>query len=358
MSLATRCPACGTIFRVVQDQLRVSQGWVRCGRCTEAFNALESMVDLPPPRVPTPAAPAAEPESEPSIEAPGAVQAPAAGSTSIDLPAGMALIASDGAIGEAADVPRVEPGAVAHADPDAVSAAASDPTHGEPSSPGPTPGAAAVAGAIADAGPVEVHGHAGELHLPSSDPMSVTAFAGAPAGAGAAEAAPSFIVEAERAERWRRPGVRLALGVGVLASALALAAQATYTFRDRVAASAPVLKPVLAQACALLDCRIGDVRQIDALSVETSSLVRVEGTSVHRLAVTLRNRADIDIAAPALDLSLTDPQGQPIARRVLQMSDLDLPLRVLKAGTELPIQVPLGIGDRQVSGYTVEIFYP
>jgi hypothetical protein len=30
----------------VQDQLRVSEGWVRCGRCSEAFNALESMVDL------------------------------------------------------------------------------------------------------------------------------------------------------------------------------------------------------------------------------------------------------------------------------------------------------------------------
>ena len=41
------CPACGTVFRVVQDQLRVSQGWVRCGRCAEAFNAMETMVDWP-----------------------------------------------------------------------------------------------------------------------------------------------------------------------------------------------------------------------------------------------------------------------------------------------------------------------
>ncbi len=49
MTLATRCPACGTVFRVVQDQLRVSQGWVRCGRCAEAFNATESMVEAPAP---------------------------------------------------------------------------------------------------------------------------------------------------------------------------------------------------------------------------------------------------------------------------------------------------------------------
>ena len=64
------------------------------------------------------------------------------------------------------------------------------------------------------------------------------------------------------------------------------------------------------------------------------------------------------MAAPAIDLSLTDAQGRQIARRVLQMSDLNLPLRSLKAGSELPIQASLSIGDRQVSGYTVEIFYP
>jgi predicted Zn finger-like uncharacterized protein len=46
MSLATRCPACGTIFRVVQDQLRVSEGWVRCGQCQEVFHGIEALFDL------------------------------------------------------------------------------------------------------------------------------------------------------------------------------------------------------------------------------------------------------------------------------------------------------------------------
>ena len=53
MSMATRCTTCGTIFRVVQDQLKVSEGWVRCGRCDSVFNAIESLFDLereaPPP---------------------------------------------------------------------------------------------------------------------------------------------------------------------------------------------------------------------------------------------------------------------------------------------------------------------
>ncbi|HET7527920.1 MAG TPA: zinc-ribbon domain-containing protein, partial [Burkholderiaceae bacterium] len=58
MSLATRCPVCQTVFRVVQDQLKVSEGWVRCGRCAKVFNAFEGLFDLerefPALRQPTP----------------------------------------------------------------------------------------------------------------------------------------------------------------------------------------------------------------------------------------------------------------------------------------------------------------
>ena len=58
MSLATRCPVCQTVFRVVQDQLKVSEGWVRCGRCAKVFNAFEGLFDLerefPALRMPTP----------------------------------------------------------------------------------------------------------------------------------------------------------------------------------------------------------------------------------------------------------------------------------------------------------------
>src|SRR4029079_16192045 len=56
MSMATRCIACGTIFRVVQDQLKVSEGWVRCGQCREVFNALEQLFDLERDGIPATAA--------------------------------------------------------------------------------------------------------------------------------------------------------------------------------------------------------------------------------------------------------------------------------------------------------------
>lgn len=39
MSQITTCPSCSTRFRVVADQLRISDGWVRCGQCQEVFDA-------------------------------------------------------------------------------------------------------------------------------------------------------------------------------------------------------------------------------------------------------------------------------------------------------------------------------
>src|SRR5690606_19827611 len=47
MSFITRCPSCDTTFKVVPDQLRISEGWVRCGRCQEVFDASQALEALP-----------------------------------------------------------------------------------------------------------------------------------------------------------------------------------------------------------------------------------------------------------------------------------------------------------------------
>lgn len=365
MTLATRCHACGTVFRVVQDQLRVSEGWVRCGRCSEAFNALEAMVEWPPARAamtpPAGPSPTPEPEVRPdpapaaaTAAAPSAMPTPAAVSaavvqdppahaaaaeaTLIELPPGIEVVATDGALSADLAAPTGEP---------------TGPAAGVDGAPGiEVPEAEHLAPPVTPASAIE--------HAAAMPPAHDSARERPPPGetpAPADQPAPSFVLQAERAARWRRPGVRLALGLMVLVSASGLAAQITYAFRDRIAAASPAARPLLLQACAAIGCRVGEYRQIEALSVESSGLVRVDGAPVYRLAVTLRNRSALEVAAPALDLALTDAQGRQIARRVLQMSDLNLPLRSLKPGSELPIQVPLGIGGA-VSGYTVEIFYP
>lgn len=85
MSLNTRCPACETVFKVVPDQLKVSSGWVRCGRCAEVFDAATHMLApvgipaKPALKVPEAVRPASQPLIAPVIApvAPHPVPAPA-----------------------------------------------------------------------------------------------------------------------------------------------------------------------------------------------------------------------------------------------------------------------------------------
>ncbi|MBK9954569.1 MAG: zinc-ribbon domain-containing protein [Rhodocyclaceae bacterium] len=43
--MMTRCPDCGTAFRVVPAQLKARQGRVRCGHCMASFDALASLAE-------------------------------------------------------------------------------------------------------------------------------------------------------------------------------------------------------------------------------------------------------------------------------------------------------------------------
>src|SRR6202051_2813542 len=66
----TVCPKCALTLVVTTEDLRVAQGYVRCGRCSSVFNALARLTEDGPrseERVaPAPAAPAASPPSHPT----------------------------------------------------------------------------------------------------------------------------------------------------------------------------------------------------------------------------------------------------------------------------------------------------
>ena len=65
MSMVTSCPSCATTFRVLQEQLRARQGKVRCGKCSEVFDAFKTLASFPD--APSPEAPslAIEPDPRP-----------------------------------------------------------------------------------------------------------------------------------------------------------------------------------------------------------------------------------------------------------------------------------------------------
>jgi predicted Zn finger-like uncharacterized protein len=371
-SLATRCPACQTVFRVVPDQLRVSEGWVRCGRCAEVFNASEHFVDATTgvpskasievrTRLPEPA-----PAEDDRGRGPAGASAPTFGA-SAEIPLdGYAAGDATAREGEAAAPSGLASAAAASA-PGAAWGHAGEESAAAPGGVGASATVDIAAGtATSAATSTTTSTSISAATDKTTAPPAAAAAAAAASTAGTAPRrsgaratpTPSFVRQAERAERWRRPGVRAALLAGVVAATVLLGLQSLVLFRDQSAARWPELKPLIAQLCAPFGCRVEPVRAIEALVVESSGLVRVEKSDLYKLSVALRNQRGHEVAVPAIDLKLTDTQGRLIARRVLRASELGIAGPVVRADTEIALAGTLQIASAPVAGYTIELFYP
>ena len=67
MRMSTRCPACGTAFRLYPEQLAARDGQVRCGKCASIFDARSTLLTEDEPEPPHADAPAPPPVSTPSV---------------------------------------------------------------------------------------------------------------------------------------------------------------------------------------------------------------------------------------------------------------------------------------------------
>jgi predicted Zn finger-like uncharacterized protein len=342
MSLATRCPTCATAFRVVQDQLKVSNGWVRCGRCGEVFNATDGLYDLDDGASPAPSDTAAPPgatlvrQARPDWPGPQqqtqtatAVMPPSPFPPHYAPTEPMGLDDRPPPAGTVFDDLATPPGAAASLPPDEEIEAliAANRNAVEP-----------------DSAPA-----ADDFSLPA-EPSELATDADLPT--------PGFVQQADRAARWRRPWVRALLSLVVLGLGALLLAQVAYVQRDLIAARLPALQPALAAMCREAGCRIEPLRRIEPLTVESSGLVRVEGSPLYRLSLVLRNRDDTALKLPALELSITDPSGELVARRVLSPAEAGAKDDTIGAGQEVAMQSLLSVAERRVAGYTIELFYP
>jgi predicted Zn finger-like uncharacterized protein len=324
MSLATRCVPCGTVFRVVQEQLKVSEGWVRCGRCGSVFNALEGLFDLEREAVPdwTPSQQASQelgPASADEYAVQTAhVQADSGQSVSSDDEPGSAIV-SEGLEEPDADAfsqARVRIQQQVDFDDQRVG-----------------------------------RGEGSDFDEPArEEPGAMPA---------APESTPDFLRQADSAERWQRPGVRWVLATAAMLLGSLLAAQVALLQRDVIATRWPQAAPVLALLCEALSCSIDPLRRLEGLVVENSGLTQLENPSLYRLQVSLHNRETVALATPALDVTLTDSRGEVLARKVLDRREFgDAAPATVAAGSDLPLQAVLDAGERRITGYSIEIFYP
>lgn len=481
MSQITRCPSCQTTFKVVADQLRISDGWVRCGQCKEVFHAASNLLEMPAQRPqpeagarPGPAAGQAQgvapahaplpppeppvpplPDAGPVALAPNVWSSPrqaAAGTPSAELPAlpGQAAgepdeaesdviaqpavpsPASDPApdfggyelpfaelrdpdwsddldgVGEAGEdvrrsrraeaedadedsgvAPVVDGGAEASwaADPIDVlvgleAHAAAEAWSGLPAEPSSAadPAVAAVPAGLLrkpDAGESDAQGSVepapesggpdarrepvadldGLADLSAARPVRHVDDGEDEPGEDAAPE-PGFVRAARRQAFWRRPAVQAGLALGVLFLLACLVVQVAWRERDLIAALHPSTRPALQAVCRPLGCEVAPLRSIADVVIDGSSFAKARGDGF-QLQLTLKNRGAAQVAMPAVELTLTDAQDQPVVRRVLRPEEFGAPATLAAQGEwSGVVSLSVSADAGRVTGYRVLAFYP
>lgn len=410
MVLATQCPHCHTTFRVVQDQLKLRAGLVRCGACKEIFNGIEHLLrpDEPVHAPATPTEPREYPFSEDAVN-PAISETPPA--------------AEDESVSALHEVPDAEPNASeektepAAADdfidffeflkPAKVSAPPlsdkfdnesklpaepddSDPlqrmtlmdfTHDESDTDDGT-GQSPSEDVSSDDGIAQIE--AGNEEDPdASDPIAQTIDAlqrkppRRPRNALQLEDAaapdidepelseseePSFVRRGRRKQQLDRI-MRILMAVASVLLLIGLIAQGAYVLRDQIAVRLPQTKSMLAKACLAIGCRLDLPTQIDAVSIESNELQTLAADKqMFALATLLRNHSATTQAWPNIELTLNDVNEKAIARRVFTPREYLLSTQDLTKGfapaSEQPVKLFFELHQLKPSGYRVYLFYP
>ncbi|MGO4393347.1 zinc-ribbon and DUF3426 domain-containing protein [Variovorax sp. M-6] len=415
MSLVTRCPACDTTFKVVRDQLRISDGWVRCGRCSQVFDATVDLQEAPDARPvtsvpvstpePAPASeapplraepePESEPEPEPEPE-PAAPLEPAdddhpgmADADFFDDEQASPLAERAAFAGVVADVSWPDPDSLVLGDegriavrppappplsfpdidltlPPRPAAPADDAAPPRPDDGGDAQMQKALRRARVKAVRI-AKAKAREQGDAVADvaPMVQAASEAEPTAAPAAPraSAPVFFGVDEASSWWHRPAVRRSLFATAVLAALLLAAQVLHHERDLIAARQPALRPLLETLCRVSGCELSALRRINDIKLDGASFAREKSGDGFQLNFIVRNAAAVPLAMPAVELSLLDTQERAVVRRVLMPSEFGAPA-VLPAHAERAASLSIELGGAEaasmppVAGFRIEALYP
>jgi predicted Zn finger-like uncharacterized protein len=390
MALAAVCPSCSTRFRVVADQLKLKNGWVRCGSCGFAFNAVERLSYVPDDTIVTRRSvldeliantkagqeqEVAEPSPpQPAVQARATAPAePAPAAVSTQAAAQMNETAATHAAQreDAAGLPWPELDQADEPAPTPVAAR----TEARPSPPAALP---APAPAPAPVNPLPAKPRARktpppdddayELHTiielqPRTDADDFDASAGRPNPAEqlAAEFLERDAQAAQRAQRIARVATYGAVLAGVL-----LIGQLSITFRNEVAAAAPGARPMLEFACEQLGCTVQLPAHASKLSLESLQLAQMGGGDMYQATVLVKNLSTLTQRPPHLELTLTRVNGEILARRVFAPNEW-LPAQPAANGLppqgETVAQFALrvdnaSLGSNALSGFGGALFYP
>jgi len=361
MMLATSCPYCHTTFRVVQDQLKICNGIVRCGSCRQVFNGIEQLQSADSALLAT------SDRAENRTSWPESAEA---------NPNPFTVVAQEddkAAFTEAHDdlnlilTPAEESHEQVHTSlsdtPDPVDyvievvperqVVNEEPSFAvEPSAKNHEADSTFVPTQL----PVEVLPVQVALEPDDEDPAyKVEIRSQTPE--------PAFVQRARQQERFSRMS-RIAMAVLILGLLPALLFQTVEAFHQQIAAAFPQTKPVLLQICEIIECQTDLPVQIDAVSVDASELQAPTAKEpAFTLNVLLRNRSLLAQSWPYVELTLKDANEKPVARRVFTAAEYLPALQDAATGfaanSEHSIKLVFEV-EQQLKpvGYRVYLFYP
>lgn len=359
MNVLTRCPHCATVFRAGEGQLNARQGWVRCGRCGEAFNALGAQ----------PAARTADPAKPPAaITDDWAVGRSGSRAGDFSAPAEPTF----------APIPPIEEGPGTRSETPITRSetlVTRSETLGGPRSIQRPPESMTVAPELAlDEGRAlhraKRHAEAVALGDPRLSgkpytPEELESYRARRRRKHAEEKVAQGRI-ARLPERVDVPGRKLSRGTAFWAAGSGLllallAAQAAHAFRAELVSAYPPFQEWAEKACAALGCVITATPGSDALRIESSAL-EAEPDDPRRvgLSASIGNHSGRTQPYPWLALTLKGADGQPLARRLLGPDDyLTVKTgRGIGAGEEAPVTLAFELQGAAPAGYQLELFYP
>jgi len=382
MALATRCPNCQVLFRVVADQLKLRGGLVRCGACRHVFDAIGSLTYIedgaaaapepPPVRKAAPPTLHATAVATPMLRTPldvpkQAAQRPAPPESNNDFQGPPTLLAPpDEKPGkpqrEVARDPlrrpadRIEP----RIDVDELKsetrreARAGRAERKSEHRVEPRGDKAAREQAVAEniAGipthPPLRRRRRREMH--EEMPPEPVAPPSAPEENLALEEPveePEFLRTA-RIEQEKR-SFSVVYGGGSLLLAALLLVQLAVVFRTEITTRWPQSRPTVVEACKMFNCNVGWPARAELLAVVGTELQAIPGTDVLELTAIIRNRANFRVALPAIEVTLTDTASRTLARKVFA------PVDYLVSSGEPSTRIDDGLGPN--SDYTVHVAF-
>lgn len=382
--LATRCPHCHTVFRVVADQLKLRDGLVRCGNCREVFDGRVYLCEPPSEAGDVPAAEAANTTNATNTARaddtpqPHAVTRNDVGAFDLTSEPQTSSVSFDAAVPSATQAASATPASTPEND---ATASAERPPVPEMLTP------TAIAALLGTPDESRAQMQHGPGRYIDDDPTTLTA-----PTASTSRAEPP--ASSGLAGQSRRPGAgRVIWRVLLTLAILGLIAQWAWIERAALVDRIPALRGVFASVGRPMHVTIAPPRQPDMIQISSVTLVTDEADATDAtnasntsadatasaasagnapsaagnavpmtLTVFIRNQADYALAWPSLELTLSDIDGKPVVRRVFAASDYVTDAAQREAGlasrNERTIRLRLSAQAALASNYRVLAFYP